>query len=170
MVNRQRQAVEKEPTTPLEKEPTTPKDFRLVLLALKAKRLKTGNSQESGINDLAQSRQDVFDIGDESVLESALSVLSETSQNRELVLKQIDDALERIADGTFGICMGEDCGKKIPLARLRTFPYTPCCVECQTGIERGRVRLRNDVNTLMELPPDEEADAVAIDGIQDLKL
>lgn len=57
---------------------------------------------------------------------------------RALVLAQLvgraagdaDDALARLAAGTYGICDG--CGQRIPLARLRAVPETRLCVECKT--------------------------------------
>ena len=44
-------------------------------------------------------------------------------------LQEINEALERIKEGTFGIC--ENCGKAIPKARLRAIPYATLCVHCQ---------------------------------------
>jgi DnaK suppressor protein len=51
-------------------------------------------------------------------------------RNREaLFLKKIDDALRRIAEGTFGEC--EDCGSSIELKRLEARPTATLCVECK---------------------------------------
>lgn len=46
-----------------------------------------------------------------------------------------DDALTRLAAGTYGTC--ETCGDRIPLARLRALPETRACVTCATS--RGRI-------------------------------
>ncbi|MDH3399212.1 MAG: TraR/DksA family transcriptional regulator [Acidimicrobiia bacterium] len=43
-------------------------------------------------------------------------------------LSQIEAALERLADGTYGYCIG--CGLSIPLDRLEALPATARCVEC----------------------------------------
>ncbi|MEW6443567.1 MAG: TraR/DksA family transcriptional regulator [bacterium] len=51
-------------------------------------------------------------------------------------LKQIEDALERIEEGTFGIC--DRCGEKIPFGRLKVMPSTTVCVACKTKEERQR--------------------------------
>jgi RNA polymerase-binding transcription factor DksA len=48
-------------------------------------------------------------------------------------LKQIDEAFDRIADGTFGFC--ESCKKKVPKERLRAIPYARLCVGCKTKEE-----------------------------------
>lgn len=43
-------------------------------------------------------------------------------------LADIEDALNRIADGSFGLCA--DCGGKISEQRLQAIPYTPLCIQC----------------------------------------
>ncbi len=52
-------------------------------------------------------------------------------QNGEEELKAIDEALEKIGKKTFGLCEGEECGKKISKARLTALPYVKLCIECQ---------------------------------------
>ena len=49
-------------------------------------------------------------------------------QNTLDLLGKVDRALERVSDGTYGIC--ESCSKSIPLARLDVLPYVTICVEC----------------------------------------
>ena len=56
--------------------------------------------------------------------EMTLSLLG----NEKDALGQIEEALERIEDGSFGRC--EECGKKIPLPRLEAIPYAALCVQC----------------------------------------
>lgn len=51
-------------------------------------------------------------------------------QNRE----QVERALERLRDGTYGICEG--CGRRIPEARLKYQPAATRCVECQAHWDR----------------------------------
>jgi RNA polymerase-binding protein DksA len=50
------------------------------------------------------------------------------------VLAQIDAALARMEDGTYGTC--QRCGKPINEERLEAFPYVAYCIECQSLIER----------------------------------
>ena len=47
-------------------------------------------------------------------------------------LVEIDDALNRIADGTYGLCT--KCGKEIPLERLEAVPRTKYCTPCASLI------------------------------------
>jgi DnaK suppressor protein len=49
-------------------------------------------------------------------------------RERKLMIK-IKEALERIEDGTFGIC--EECGEKISVKRLRARPMATLCIDCK---------------------------------------
>jgi DnaK suppressor protein len=47
----------------------------------------------------------------------------------------IDEALKRVADGSFGLCV--DCGVGIPAARLHANPTALRCMDCQGTLERA---------------------------------
>jgi RNA polymerase-binding transcription factor DksA len=51
-------------------------------------------------------------------------------------LYEIDDALRRLAQGTYGICV--ECGRTIAPARLEARPQAARCMECQRRHERRR--------------------------------
>ena len=51
------------------------------------------------------------------------------------LIKKIRDALERIEEGTYGIC--ETCGNEISMKRLEARPVTNKCIECKTLEERS---------------------------------
>jgi RNA polymerase-binding protein DksA len=55
-------------------------------------------------------------------------------ENSEHVLAEIDAALKRIGDGTYGVCT--NCGKQIPEERLDARPWATLCIECQRERER----------------------------------
>jgi RNA polymerase-binding protein DksA len=61
------------------------------------------------------------------VFEQARNVGLRRSQ--ELLLAQVEDALKRIDEGTYGIC--RRCGQPIDLARLRALPMASLCLSCQ---------------------------------------
>lgn len=48
-------------------------------------------------------------------------------------LEQIKQALQRLDDGTYGLC--SECGELIPLERLDILPYAALCVRCQSQQE-----------------------------------
>ena len=49
-------------------------------------------------------------------------------ENSEQVLADIEAALQRIEDGTYGVCT--NCGKQIPLERLEARPWATTCIDC----------------------------------------
>ncbi len=50
------------------------------------------------------------------------------------ILLQVEAALARMDDGTFGVC--QRCHQKIGSERLEAFPYVAYCIDCQAIIER----------------------------------
>ena len=85
--------------------------------------LKKTRSESNG--DLSSMPIHMADIGSDNFeQEFTLSLM----ENEEGTLDAIETALERIASGTFGSC--EECGVKIPKARLNAIPYAPLCVKC----------------------------------------
>lgn len=49
-------------------------------------------------------------------------------------LKQIEEALKKIKEGSYGIC--DMCGVNIPLGRLKAKPFARFCTECRTVFEQ----------------------------------
>jgi DnaK suppressor protein len=56
------------------------------------------------------------------------------SDRERMKIKEIDDALARLADGSYGIC--ESCGLEIAEERLDALPFTRMCSDCQQDQER----------------------------------
>lgn len=81
----------------------------------------------------------------------ALSLLSQERDS----LFEIDAALKKIQDGTYGLC--EMSGKQIPHARLEALPFARYTVECQAELEKtNRLhRVRQPVTSLFGLNEDE---------------
>src|SRR5574339_648885 len=63
-----------------------------------------------------------------------LDLANQLSSRDSAKLKRIDSALQRIEERTYGLC--QDCGEKIPDARLLANPYFLTCVSCAEGRER----------------------------------
>ena len=55
-------------------------------------------------------------------------------ENSEQVLTEIDAALKRIEEGTYGICA--NCGREIPAERLEAYPWASLCIDCKRQAER----------------------------------
>ena len=80
----------------------------------------------------SQTGGDEIDAALDSAHQEMSSQLAEM-ESRELA--QIERALERMRNGTYGIC--EVTGKPIPLARLQALPYATCRVEAQRELEKS---------------------------------
>jgi DnaK suppressor protein len=79
-------------------------------------------------------QRDVGDFYDDAESEKGRQLNHLLSERDRTKLAQIDDALEKIADETHGIC--EECGCDIPKKRLNVLPFARCCIECQSEMER----------------------------------
>ncbi|MBW3556632.1 MAG: TraR/DksA C4-type zinc finger protein [Actinobacteria bacterium] len=88
-------------------------------------------SQEDGLQELSSYDQHQADVGTETFdREKDLSILQEV----EGELADIEHALQRLDDGTYGTC--EACGKPISDDRLEALPATRFCLEDQAQAER----------------------------------
>jgi DnaK suppressor protein len=81
---------------------------------------------------IALSPDDAVDVND---LEALCDNSSSTGISAAIVgmtsrtLQDIEAALDRLENGTYGICF--DCGAEIPAARLRAMPFAERCRGCQ---------------------------------------
>lgn len=82
----------------------------------------------------AESTHEVGDFKDAAAEESIASVDFAQAAHAAQELAQVQAALRRIADGTYGECL--DCGDPIDLRRLVALPATPYCAPCQSVHER----------------------------------
>jgi DnaK suppressor protein len=76
--------------------------------------------------------QDPADKASNSYTKELLFSQSTTERNR---LRLIEEALNRISEGTFGECI--NCGDEITAKRLDAIPWTPHCIRCQELVEQG---------------------------------
>jgi DnaK suppressor protein len=55
-------------------------------------------------------------------------------ENAKDLLDQVDRALKKIVDGTYGVCA--TCGKRVEAARLKALPHASLCISCKRLEER----------------------------------
>jgi DnaK suppressor protein len=79
----------------------------------------------------AQTAGDLVDAALDSAQDEISSQLAEV-ESRELA--SVENALERMRNGHYGVCEG--CGCKIPMARLNALPYATYCIGCQREAEK----------------------------------
>jgi DnaK suppressor protein len=81
---------------------------------------------------------DAYDLASEERDREITFILSDRERAK---IKEIDDALARIADSSYGIC--ESCGLEIGEERLGALPFTRVCRDCQQDREREAKSQRN---------------------------
>lgn len=87
--------------------------------------------EEAGVAVLNRSELEAFpDMTDQASAEMDQNFSLRLKEREQKLLKKIDEALERIAARTYGIC--ERCGQTIPHKRLKARPVTTLCIECKT--------------------------------------
>jgi DnaK suppressor protein len=74
---------------------------------------------------------DTYDLASEERDREINFILSDRERVK---LQQIDDALARLDDGSYGIC--ESCGLEVAEERLEAMPFTRLCRDCQQDQER----------------------------------
>ena len=87
-------------------------------------------NQAEGSTNLSNVPLHMADLGTENYdQEFTLGLI----ENEQETLKLIDEALGRVADGSYGICA--ECEHPIAKARLEAIPYTRYCIECARKLE-----------------------------------
>ncbi len=93
------------------------------------------------LSDLARLKGEARDSGEAEVRDSTDDATADQSSGEALqegtleskTLEQVEDALKRVANGTYGKCIV--CGRTIPPARLEAIPWTPYCIEDQEKLD-----------------------------------
>jgi DnaK suppressor protein len=80
---------------------------------------------------------DTYDLASEERDREINFILSDRERVK---IKQVDDALDRLDEGTYGVC--ESCGLEIAEERLQAMPFTRLCRDCQQEQEKEAKSLR----------------------------
>lgn len=104
--------------------------FRALLLSRRAELL-----QDAGrtAQDMSGPGEGIPDPTDRGLLESDRNLTLRIRDRERKLISKIDEALDRIGDGSFGLC--EECGEPIGEARLRVRPVTTLCIGCKADQE-----------------------------------
>ncbi len=91
------------------------------------------NLGQSLTEDQRRRLESARDVGDQALMdlerELGISLMEMRNRRRQL----IDEALTRLAEGTYGVCA--ECGVEISEKRLAAVPFAKLCVECQSKQE-----------------------------------
>lgn len=109
------------------------KDFRKRLLEARETALKGADAMKAtGFNESGDHEADGGDGTNQTLRLQALGQMG----NINRTIQQIEEALHRIEDGTYGVCTV--CGQLIRKPRLLNQPFVLTCMECQSEMERQR--------------------------------
>ncbi len=78
---------------------------------------------------MTDAKENFPDPTDRAALESDRNFLLRIRDRERKLLSKIEDALQRIEDGTYGIC--DACGEEISEERLKARPVTTLCIDCK---------------------------------------
>lgn len=82
--------------------------------------------------------EDTLDPADQAVFSYQKELLFSQGTSRHAQLAMVREALNRLAEGSFGECL--HCSNTIGAKRLEALPWTRYCIECQEKIENGEIQ------------------------------
>ena len=91
---------------------------------------RIGQEADLGRGDSIDS---AYDVGDASVADEVASEKFTEAEHNSDELQQVGDALDRVAEGTFGTCVVD--GGPIEEQRLEAVPWTPYCLKHAQRLE-----------------------------------
>lgn len=104
------------------------------------KRTILAGANEAISSKLGAQNENLPELGDQAMVEIDSNFLLRLKDREKRLLTKIDQALDRIEKGTFGIC--EECGQEIGAKRLEARPVTTMCIECKTDQEEREKLLK----------------------------
>ena len=91
--------------------------------------IRRKNAEAASLRD-----EGVPDIADQGLTDNLSELLHLLSDSKREEILNIDEALERLRQGRYGLCL--ECGEPIDIERLELRPYTRFCIDCKTQMEK----------------------------------
>ena len=85
------------------------------------------------VSGMTRQKENFPDPTDRASLESDRNFMLRIRDRENKLIKKVKNALDRIEDGSFGIC--DSCGEDIAVERLKARPVTTQCIDCKTKQE-----------------------------------
>lgn len=95
------------------------------------------------------------DVVDRAHSDAWIEQASMIAESDQMELAAIEEALEKMEEGDYGRC--QNCGRSIPVARLRILPTAVYCVSCRSEFDRGSVNRTADRRGPMPDVEDEDS-------------
>lgn len=114
------------------------KQFQRLLMTRRRELL---SEAERTVGGMSNNKESCADPTDRASLESNRNAMLRIRDRERKLLAKIDEALQRIRDGSYGVC--ESCGGPIGLERLKAREVTTLCIACKSDQEAQERRLRS---------------------------
>jgi DnaK suppressor protein len=109
--------------------------YRRILTQQLRQRTEAARENQSDALEDAATDDGVKDVADQSVKDLSQEIEYRLSERESQLVADIDQALMRIDEGTYGVCAR--CGKEIPERRLEALPTARYDAECKSIIEQS---------------------------------
>ncbi|UCG38469.1 MAG: RNA polymerase-binding protein DksA [bacterium] len=106
------------------------KELQYLTEKLKAWKEELVSEATRTVDGMTEEKAQFADPTDRASMETDRNFLLRIRDRERRLITKIDRALERIEDGTFGLC--DDCGEEIDFKRLEARPVATLCIECKT--------------------------------------
>lgn len=110
---------------------TRKEPHRELLLKKRAELLASTRSQPEALAASIQTP----DAVEFAIKAAEQDLTAATAELRARMLKEIESALQRVANGTYGEC--EACGEEISASRLKAIPWARFCLPCQEQLSKN---------------------------------
>lgn len=110
-------------------------EFKIRLEGIRAQITNTIRETSEDVKQSVESKGYSQHQADEGTDDFGRTVNLEISNKESTVLRQVERALEKIEDGSYGIC--DITGDSIPVKRLEAIPYATMTVAAQEKFEKG---------------------------------
>jgi len=108
----------------------TEKELEYFTEKLKSWREELVSEATRTVDDMTEEKTQFADPTDRATMETDRNFLLRIRDRERKLISKIDRALEKIEEGTFGLC--EECGEEIEFKRLDARPVATLCVACKT--------------------------------------
>ena len=92
---------------------------------------------QATIDDMTETVEVYADPADRATAESDRAFTLRLRDRERKLIKKIQQALTRIEEGEFGLCV--ECGDDIGIARLKARPMTTLCINCKSKQEEDEM-------------------------------
>jgi RNA polymerase-binding transcription factor len=109
------------------------RDLRFFRKLLEGRKREILQEAERAVGTMNGEEEPHADPTDRATMESDRNFLLRMRDRERKLLGKIDEAVERIEDGSYGRC--EECGGEIGIERLKARPVTTFCIGCKSDQE-----------------------------------